>query len=106
MPCIVNPAGRIIAIDDPKEFERWVNTPGFKVCTPEQEEGFNRERMIMVKQMAEHREDKSGIYMATVSQGGADGYGTSSRLMMRELEGLGVRVQTNYTGQKLALLYH
>lgn len=106
MPCVINPKGRIVPIDDPQEFERWSNTPGFKVCTPEQEEEFLRERTILVKQMSEHIEDKTGIYMATVSEGGTDGYGTSSRLIARELEGLGIRVQTNYAGQKIALLYH
>lgn len=106
MPCVINPYGRVVPIDDPKEYERWLAEPGFVKATKEQEAQFVRERMIMIKQMSEPTDNKDGIYLATVTQGGKDGYSRASVCLTRELEDLGIPVKTHYSGQKVALLFH
>jgi len=37
MPVIINPNGRYVVIDDQKDFELWLATPGFKKPIPQEE---------------------------------------------------------------------
>lgn len=106
MAYLINPAGRFVAIDDPKEYQRWINE-GFKIPTPLEE----TEHIRMKNQLAQDtRVIKSntdaGVYLATVSQGGKDGYGIASSLMLDELRKLNISVSTHNTGQKIAMLFH
>lgn len=106
MAYIVNQAGRIVAVND-DEVQKWLATPGFRKAT-EQEEKEAIRRRTQVAEQARTQADPSaqGIYLATVSQGGRDGYGVASAKVMQELQKLGVNISTHNTGQKIALLLH
>ena len=108
MPYLINPGGRIVCVDNPAQFEKYRNMPGFQVLTPEQARQHELERAAMIE--AGKREQSvgaDGIYFATVTQGDrADGYGTSSEHLIRELKNLDVKVSTSYTGQNITFLYH
>jgi glycosyltransferase involved in cell wall biosynthesis len=106
MSYLINPAGRMVAIDDPLEYNRWAMTPGFSKPTVEQEQEYIKSRIAMVSQMTKNTEPDKGIYMATVSQGGKDGYSISSNKLINELRKLGVIINTYNQGQKIALLFH
>lgn len=106
MPLLISPAGKMTQIDDPKQFEEWLKQPGFTRATPEQEREFVEERRAKFVRLSAQSDIKAGIYMSTVSQGGKDGYSTSSANLIREIEKLGMPVSTHYTGQKIAILYH
>jgi len=106
MPILISPAGKLSEIDDPKQFNEWLQQPGFTKATPEQERMFLEERRAKFVKLQSGDDIKAGIYISTVSQGGKDGYSISSGLMIKELEKLGVPVSTHYTGQKVAILYH
>jgi glycosyltransferase involved in cell wall biosynthesis len=51
-------------------------------------------------------ETSGGVYMATVSQGGKDGYGVASAKILKELRKLGVTISTSNQGQDIGLLLH
>lgn len=106
MPYLTNPGGRIVCVDDPIEFERWRNTEGFTVLSPEEAMEYQKQRMAKFAPKPEVL-GTDGVYFATVSPGErADGYGTSSAYIIEELEALGVNIDTSYKGQSIALLYH
>lgn len=108
MPYLINPGGRIVAVDDPVQFQRWRTTPGFEVLTPEQATEYQNQRLAMLdRDKRKESVGADGIYFATVTQGDrADGYGTSSEHLIQELQKLDVKVSTSYTGQNITLLYH
>lgn len=110
MPYLKNPAGRIVAIDDPDQVARYLGMPGFELLTPEEEEQHTKEeyakRAAMIR-TAKEAENRHGVFFHTVTPGErADGYGTSSTSIIEELKNLGVKVGTNYDGQKVGILYH
>ena len=51
------------------------------------------------------REDNR-IYLATVSQGGKDGYSIASGKLIAELKKIDILAQTHYDNQKVAILFH
>lgn len=103
-----NPGGRIIAEDNPKMIADLEKTPGFRRLTPDEEKNWVEERTAMVDQLkaqADLEPDK-GIYLATVSQGGKDGYGIASSALIQELKNLDLPVSTHNQGQKIGVLFH
>lgn len=109
MPYLINPGGRIVTIDDPVEYERWKNIEGFQTLSVEQSIEYQKQRIEMVakaKDLPTELLGTEGVYFATVTQGTDDGYGTSSRHIMDELKTMDVKINTAYTGQDIALLYH
>lgn len=110
MPFLINPGGRIVEVNTPQEFEKWKNTDGFTVPSKTLIEQWMEDRRrvyweqhnaALVQEMAQ-----KGIYLMTVNQGGKDGYGVASKLMMRDLETLGVPAKTYYAHQEVGILFH
>lgn len=109
MPYLVNPKGRIVAIDDELEYATWLKKAGFRPATPEEAKAHQDEIKATIKaQEMEANSDqmKKGVYLATVSQGGQDGYGIASAKMLKELQKLEVPISLHNEGQKIALLFH
>ncbi len=108
MACFYNPGGRIIAEDDPKRIQELEKTPGFRRLSPDEELAWIKERTKMVQEMkaAEVADPKKGIYLATVSQGGKDGYGIASAALINELKKAGIPVSLNNEGQRIGILFH
>src|SRR3990167_7707328 len=110
MPILINPAGRYIVIDEQEKYEYWRKQIGFKIPSKKQAEEYlaQRDQLAEKVMLQKPTEEKTGkdIYMATVSQGGKDGYGIASIKLIEELKKQGIGVQTNYDKQKIALLFH
>lgn len=107
MPYLVSPTGKYVAIDDPKEYKRWVSE-GFRVPTPLEEKEHIKMKTELAKQASRQAIEgiAGSVYMATVSQGGKDGYSIASDIILNELKAKGVEISTSNTGQKIALLFH
>lgn len=103
---LINPYGRMVPVSEQKRYEELVKTPGFKVPTDAEVREHILGKMAMVNKMQSAGKPDQGIYFSTVSQGGKDGYSNASRLIIRELDKLGVQCQTSYEGQKVAILFH
>lgn len=113
-----NPAGRIVAIDDPEQIAIYENKPGFSHITPQEEYEYcsKRAEMVAVMKIKAERAAKAdttgrgtgdGLYMATVSQNmKSDGYGVASACVIDELNKLGLETRTFYNGQRVAMLFH
>lgn len=110
MPHIVNPYGRIIAIDNDDQYQSLLNQAGFRAATDQEIEGFVAERTALAKELNTPDEEKQditkSIYMATVSVGGRDGYGIASKHILKELKKLGQNVSLYQKGQKIGFLFH
>jgi glycosyltransferase involved in cell wall biosynthesis len=107
MPVLINPTGRYCIIDDVVEFEKWTQTPGFTLPTKAQEKRFLEERAARIQDIVNPPPTlDTRIYLATVSQGGKDGYGVASAKIIQELKKLGIDPLTHYEGQKIAILFH
>lgn len=107
MPILINPHGRLVPVDDPKEAENLLQQ-GFTTPSPQQERDYMEMQRAKIARMSQNEDDASrGVYLATVSHiGGKDGYGVASRAIRDGLEALGIPVSTHYTGQKIAILFH
>lgn len=113
MPYLINPAGRWVAIDDPKDFEKWSHETSFTKPTPEEEKVYIQEKTLKIEEMKRNQlmgevkdEYKNGVYMATVSTGGKDGYGVASEKLIKELKNVGVDISVYYDSQRVGLLFH
>jgi len=106
MPILISPSGKMSEVDNQKQFDEWLQQPGFQKATPEQERLFIEERRAKFIKMSACDDIKAGIYISTVSEGGKDGYSLASKNLIKELEKLGMPVSTHYTGQKIAILFH
>lgn len=107
MPYLVNPAGRTVAVDDPKEYQKLVAQKGFRKASKEEEELAISERLSLINKMKSgQKEGGGGVYMATVSQGGTDGYGVSATKLISELRRLGLSLDRTYNKQEIGLLFH
>lgn len=105
MAYLVNPGGRIVAVAD-EEVEKLL-TQGFRRTTQQEQEETIKARQTLAEQTNTHYDPGTdGVYMATVSQGGKDGYGIASANILKELHKQGVNISTHNTGQKIALLFH
>lgn len=111
MPYIKNPFGRIVEVDE-AYYNDWLGSPGFSQPTPEEVKESNDKRTKQVEQWKKEEElgkslyGKPGVYFVTVSQGGKDGYGVTSKNLFEELKNIGVNISFQNTGQKIALLLH
>lgn len=106
MPYLINPFGRIVAVDDKGQYETLLKMKGYKALNPQEERQHIIDRIHMVEGMKNEHDPTHGIFFSTVSQGGKDGYGVGSQTMIRELRRLGVTVDTYNKGQKVAILFH
>lgn len=105
MGYIVNPSGRLVAVAEEDE-ARWLSTPGFRRATPDETQEAVKARSALANASTAGSVSGQGIYLATVSQGGKDGYGIASSKILQELRKLDVNVSLNNTGQKIAVLLH
>jgi glycosyltransferase involved in cell wall biosynthesis len=108
MAYVVNPAGRIVAVENEIEAEKWLQTPGFRKPTDQELQETIAYRTQLAQNVKQNIGEMkaTGVYMATVSQGGKDGYSVASAKMLAELQRLGVNITTHNAGQKIALLFH
>jgi len=109
MPYLVNPKGRIVAIDDEVEYRTWLKKAGYRAATPEEEkhQQDSIKAHIKAQELAANKDMlKRGVYLATVSQGGQDGYGIASAKMLKELQKMDLPISLHNEGQKIALLFH
>ncbi len=113
---LVNPTGRVVAIDDLPAYDEWLKKPGFRKATQEEEETYrnrltnliNSEQREKERQIREAKGIKQldGIYLATVSQGGKDGYGIASAKIYDNINALGMPISFHNQGQPIGLLFH
>lgn len=81
--------------------------PGFRKATDEEVKEHQAAKYAEVLKMQQANNDPAlGLYMATVTQGGADGYGMASHLLINQLTKLGEQVKTYYDQQNIAVLFH
>lgn len=106
MPYLINPFGRIVAVDDKQQYENLLKIKGYKALTPQQEREHIVQRIKTVESLKHTQDPTHGVYLSTVSGGGKDGYGISSATLIRELRKLGITIDTYYKGQKVAILFH
>lgn len=106
MPIIINPAGRYVALDDPKQVEYWLQKPGFRKATPKEEKNYIEERLGRARKAEMAKEQGKGIYLQTVSHGGKDGYGRAADLIAKELKALDIPVNRYFNDQKVGILFH
>ena len=107
MPYLINPTGKITAVDNLKRFDEWLQQPGFRKATDEEVKEHQAAKYAEVLKMQQANNDPGlGLYMATVTQGGADGYGMASHLLINQLTKLGEQVKTYYDKQNIAVLFH
>ena len=106
MPVLINPGGRLVAVDDQKKYEELLSMGGFKKATEEQEKAYILEKMETAEKMKQAENPKSDVYMVTVSEGGGDGYSTASSHIVKGLQSKGISIKQYNEGQKIALLFH
>jgi len=106
MPYLTNPFGRIVGVNDQNQYENLLKIKGYKALTSQQEQMHILERIKTVESMKQTHDATNGVYLSTVSQGGKDGYGVSSTLLIKELRKLGISIDNYYKGQKVAILFH
>lgn len=102
---LINPAGRIVVFDRENEFKQYAGMAGFTLPNKEQIDSFIKARTNTINAM-KSQQTGEGVYMATVSQGGKDGYGIASAKLIGKLTELGVNISTHYNNQKIGLLFH
>jgi len=106
MPYLISPTGKYVAIDDQKEYQRWINE-GFKIATLQEQNIYIKTKTQLAAQSNQGIDNISNsVYMATVSQGGKDGYSIASGIILEELQAKGINISTSNLGQKIALLFH
>jgi len=108
MPYLVNPGGRVVAVDNPKQFAKLLTKPGFRKATKEESEALIADRIARINKMklAQENEGMGDVYLATVSPGGTDGYSMVSKKIVQELRNLGIDVRRTFGKQKIGLLLH
>lgn len=102
MPYVVNPAGRVVEVKE-DDLHIWLRTPNFRQATNEEIEIHSQRKQRLLDEVS--RPAPELVYFATV-ENRADGYGMSSRHLMRELKNLGVDISFERNDQKIGFLYH
>ena len=105
MTVLINPGGKYVILDDPKQVEHWLRRPGFKKLNPKDEKAYLKERQITINKRKSSKKTPE-IYLNTVSSGGKDGYGIAAEMISKELDTLGLKVKRYYDGQDVAILFH
>lgn len=107
MPYLVNPGGKITAVDNDKRYAEWLLQPGFRPATEDEIKAHQKERYeLLIKSQVANHDPSLGVYMATVSQGGADGYSMASGGLISKLKDLGEDIKLYYDKQNIAILFH
>lgn len=107
MPYLINPTGRIVAVDDIDKYRDWLKAPGFRKAKPSEIKDHQKKKYSeQLKRQLATQAKETAIYLATVTQGGKDGYSIASRHIKKELELLGYQVKHYYDKQKIAMLFH
>lgn len=111
MQYLKNPGGRIVQIDDQDQYDKLREMGGFLVPTSEEITNYQKARNskfneMQVKASREIPANQKGVYLATVSQGKKDGYSVASGAILHHLKRAEVAIDTKYTGQVIALLFH
>lgn len=103
---VKNEGGRIVQIDSQAEYEELLRKGHFTV--PTKKEIKNHLEILQANIKAQKLLEQGGLdlYMATVSQGGKDGFGVASTKLIQELRRIDVNVQTYNDNQKVAMLFH
>ena len=102
---LLNPVGRVCIVETEKEYQNWIEK-GFEKPTQTQIKNFLKERQELIRSIKEKDKLNDGVYFATVSQGGKDGYSVASQKLVGELRRLGVKVDFQYNNQKVGILFH
>lgn len=105
MPFLKNLGGRIVEVAGGDDYNLLL-AQHFTIPTEEEIKNYQDERVAKVMAMQNPIEYDASVYMATVSQGGKDGYGIASANIVKELRKLGTEVSLSNTGQKIGLLFH
>lgn len=115
---LISSSGKIVAIDDDKRYEEYLNKPDFKKATKKQVEKWRQEKVNLIQKTETAKKEKirrevegvelqsDGIYFATTTKDGKDGYGTAGKAIEKRLIELGIPVSRRNTGQKVALVFH
>lgn len=106
MPHLINPGGRMVAVDNLEEFEKLKALPGFTVPSDEEVEAHVKERYAAQANMVAPDDPARSVYIGTVTQGEKNGYGSASNNLIKELRNLGVNIQTYNKDQKIGFLFH
>jgi len=111
MPHIVNPFGRVVAIENAKEYNNLLDKTGFRKATESEVDAVTAGRIARIERMeiAKLRlgaGETPSVYLATVSTGGRDGYGVASDTLVAELKRLGVHISRSQEGQGIGVLFH
>lgn len=106
MAVIINPGGRYVVLDNPKEVEYWLSQPGFRPTSKEEEQEYLRQRTQEILKNQSPQNATNGIYLSTVSVGGKDGYGVASDMITKELSELGITVKRYFEQQRVGILFH
>lgn len=103
-----NPGRRMIAVETPDEYQRWSKEPGFVVPTPDEIQKHVRAQEDKWNELRRQGQELTSpsVYLATVSQGGKDGYAIASEKMIRELRNLDVNIKLHNDRQKVGILFH
>lgn len=100
-----NKGGRIVSINSQADYEKYL-TLGFTVPAEKEIETEQKAKIEMVQNMKNPIEFDNSVFLATVSQGGADGYGIASAKLLKELKALGIKISLGYNNQKIGFLFH
>lgn len=108
---IKNPGGRIVEFDLPEQRDQWVGQPGFYIPSDEEVRIWldfkSREREQMrAEANRQSLFNGEGLYFASVTPGGHDGYGIASANIARHMELMGIKISYTFTGQQVGLLFH
>lgn len=111
MPHIVNPFGRVVAIDNAKEYNKLLDKKGFRKATEAETDALVAERIARIEKLeiAKMRiaaGETPSVYLGTVSAGGRDGYGVASDTLVAELKRLGVYISRSQDDQDIGVLFH
>lgn len=105
-----NPKGKIVDLDSMEEFNRWKNQEGFTIPTEAETIEFITSRTKMVEAMkarsSQSYDYSDGLYFLTVSPGKTDGFGTSSKYLIQELDEIALLTSTQFQGQRIGMLFH
>lgn len=99
-----NPRGIIVEIDDKEEWKKFLSKPGFDTVDPDEEKAFKLRQTAQFSDTTPDGNEFIDIHYISPSQNN-DGYGTSSALLADSLREYGFRLNSEYTGQKIALIY-
>jgi len=105
MPYLLNPAGRMVALDE-QQYNKYLGMPGFIKPTTEQVIEYETARTKRILQMKQKDPEKNSIYFVTVSRGGTNGYSVCADQIIKELRNLDVPLYTEPKDHKIAFLFH